>query len=63
MATMKKAVKKAKGPLTVEQRLERIEKDFRFLAAKLRTHGIHLDAQTEPDDVAQGEPQEVDNKE
>jgi hypothetical protein len=45
---------KKAAPLTLEQRVERIEKGLLFLGAKLRTHGIHLDADTQEDP----EPQE-----
>ena len=48
MAT-KKTTKKKDESLTLEQRVERIEKDFRFLATKLRTHGIHLDPVEQPE--------------
>lgn len=51
MAT--KQVKK-KQPLTIEQRVERVERSLLFLAAKLKTHGIHL----APDTEAEPEPKE-----
>jgi hypothetical protein len=44
MATKK--TKKAES-LTIEQRVARIERGFAFLAAKLKTHGIHLAPETE----------------
>jgi hypothetical protein len=47
------AAKKVKKtmPLTLEERMERMERDFKFLAVKLRSHGIHLapDAEPEPE--------------
>lgn len=44
-----KKTKKAATALTVEQRLERLERDYRLLGAKLRTHGIHLAPETQED--------------
>lgn len=62
MATKKQAAqKKVKEaqPLTLEQRVERIERGFAFLGAKLKTHGIHLAPETEdepePKEVEEGE--------
>lgn len=46
MAT--KQVKK-KRTLTVEERLERIERGLLYLSAKLKTHGIHLAPDSEPE--------------
>lgn len=51
MATKK--TKKAES-LTIEQRMERVERSLLFLAAKLKTHGIHL----APDTEAEPEPKE-----
>ena len=51
MAPKKEATKK---PLTIEQRMDRLEKSFQFLQSKLRTHGIHL----APDTQAKPEPEE-----
>jgi hypothetical protein len=53
-----KKAKKA-APLTVEGRLERLERDYRLLAVKLRTHGIHLAPDTQED----LEPLEADSDE
>ncbi len=59
MAKQKTAPKEKKAePLTLERRVERIEKALVFLGAKLRTHGIHLDADPEPE----VEPEEVDEE-
>lgn len=56
-----KKTKEAK-PLTLEQRVERIEGGFAFLAAKLKTHGIHLAPDTEVD-LALGDPQPEEGEE
>ena len=45
-----KKEKKPAEPLTLEKRVELIENSMRFLARKLRTHGIHLATdRTEPE--------------
>jgi hypothetical protein len=49
-----KKTKKAES-LTIEQRVERIEKGLIFLAAKLKTHGIHLAPDTEAAEPEEGE--------
>jgi hypothetical protein len=56
MAT--KQVKKKAESLTIEQRVARIERSLSFLAAKLKTHGIHL----APDTQAAPEPEERDEE-
>lgn len=57
------AQKKAKEakPLTLEQRVERIENGLLFLSAKLKTHGIHLapDTEEEPEPTELEEGEEV----
>lgn len=54
MATKKTTTKKAEA-LTLEQRVERIERDLVFLGAKLRTHGIHLAPEENPEAQEQAE--------
>ena len=58
MATTKKATKKEAKEMTLEDRVERIEKALGFLGAKLRSHGIHLEADPEP----ASEPEEQDEE-